>query len=373
LADVPVANRLLLLLVLFTANSIAADISNPRSLMFVGDRSENLIDVISLSDEKVVHRIETSIHPDHIIATPFAPILIYTDTAAKKIVFYDLEKQRESKVLDLPIVPRHVVLDTTGSKIGISDDIDGGFVLIHAYGKTIDIVLDDFPAAADVLFDPNDIDIYYSNLDAGSIGLLDTNVLETYEIQVTDEPGQLLTPPSRSLDGRYIYAGNTSTGEVYSLNAFSRVIFKTFIVGGTPARPYTTPEGVFLYMMDEDSGRLLTVEQQDFETHADIKLEQGVNQVAVGRFDRLNLFLSTSNRRWYIYDNVKKAVTISGEFNGTPIRALGSADGKLAYVAFDTSAQVAVVNLEKQSLKYVAATNNGSGAFTVGLSNNVCH
>ena len=126
-------------------------------------------------------------------------------------------------------------------------------------------------------------------------------------------------------------------------------------------------------MMDEDSGRLLTVEQQNFATHADIKLEQGVDQVAVGRFDRLNLFLSTSNKRWYIYDNVEKAVTISGEFNGTPIRALGSADGKLAYVAFDTSAQIAVVNLEKQSLKYIAATNNGSGAFTVGLSNNVCH
>ena len=104
-----VANRLvllpILLLVLVAANSLAADISNPRSLMFVGDRSENLIDVISLNDEKVVHRIETSIHPDHIVATPFAPILIYTDTAAKKVVFYDLENQRESKVLDLPIVP----------------------------------------------------------------------------------------------------------------------------------------------------------------------------------------------------------------------------------------------------------------------------
>jgi hypothetical protein len=373
LPDVALANRLLFVLLLIASSSLAADISNPRSLMFVADRSENFIDVISLDDEEVVKRIETSVHPDHIVATPFAPILIYTNTLAKKIVFYDLDKQRESKILDLPIVPRHVVLDTTGSKIGISDDVDGGFVLIHAYGKTIDIVLEDFPPTSDVLFDPNDIDIYYSNLNTGSIGLLDTNVLETFEIPVTDSPDQKLTPPSRSLDGRYIYVGNTATGEVYSLNAYSRVIFKTFEIGGTPARPYTTPEGVFLYMMDEDSGRLIAVEQQNFTTHIDIKMEQGIDLVTVGRFDRLNLFLSTANKRWYIYDNVKKAVTSSGSFDGTPIRALGSADGKLAYVAFDSYAGIAVVNLEKQSLKYIAATDNGSGAFTIGLSNNVCH
>jgi len=61
----------------------AVDISNPTKLMFVGDRTDNLIDVISLGDDEVVYRIETSIHPDHIIVTPFAPILIYTNTAGR--------------------------------------------------------------------------------------------------------------------------------------------------------------------------------------------------------------------------------------------------------------------------------------------------
>jgi len=52
---------------------------------------------------------------------------------------------------------------------------------------------------------------------------------------------------------------------------------------------------------------------------------------------------------------------------------LGSADGKLAYVAFADLAEVAIVDLESQSIRYLPATNNGSGAFTLGLSNNVCH
>jgi DNA-binding beta-propeller fold protein YncE len=271
------------------------------------------------------------------------------------------------------MTPRHVVLDTTGSKIGISDDVDGGFVLIHVYGKTIDISLKDFPPTSDVLFDPNDIDIYYSNQDTGAIGLLDTNTQEIYEISITDGPDQILTPPSRSLDGRYIYVGNTTTGEVYSLNAYSRVVFNTFEIGGTPARPYTSPEGVFLYLMDPDTGRLVMIEQQSFTEFIDLKFEHGANLVTVGRFDRLNLFLSSSNPHWYIFDNVKKAIVASGKFDATPIGALGSADGKIAYVAFDTSAKVALVNLEKQSFEYVDATINGSGAFTVGLSNNVCH
>ena len=56
-----------------------------------------------------------------------------------------------------------------------------------------------------------------------------------------------------------------------------------------------------------------------------------------------------------------------------PVDALGSADGKLAYVALKDSAEIAVVDLEKGAISYIPATNNGSGAFTLGLSNNVCH
>jgi len=365
--------RLLLLFLLAGTQVLAADISNPLTLLFVGDRSDNIIDVVSLDDGAVVHRIETSIRPDHIVVTPFAPILIYADAAAKKVAFYDLNEQRESKIIDLPVSPRHVVLDTTGAKIGISDDVDGGFVLLHAYTRDIEFALEEFPATADVLFDPNDVDIYYSNQATGSLGLLDINTQQTYEMALVDEPGQQLSPPSRSIDGRYIYVANVSTGEVYSLNAYSRVIFNTFDVGGVPARPYTTPEGAFLYMMDQERGRLVALEQHGFERYVDTTFATGVDLVAVGRFDRMNVFLSTANRRWYIFDNVVKAVIKSGSFEGTPSGALGAADGKTAYVSFADLASVAAIDLENQTLEYIPATNNGSGAFTVGLSNNVCH
>jgi 2-polyprenyl-3-methyl-5-hydroxy-6-metoxy-1,4-benzoquinol methylase len=56
-----------------------------------------------------------------------------------------------------------------------------------------------------------------------------------------------------------------------------------------------------------------------------------------------------------------------------PIGALGAADGKLAYVAFRDEAFVAAIDLERQSIHYIKATDSGSSAFTVGLSNNVCH
>ncbi len=358
---------------LVAATVHAADISDPTRFMFVADRNENLIDVISLDDAKVVHRIETSIHPDHIIATPFAPILMYTDVAARKAVFFDLKTKVETNTIELPITPRHVVLDTTGAKVGISDDIDGGFVLIHAYKKDIEFAIEDFPATRDVLFDPNDVDIYYSNQANGSIGLLDMNTRRTYEMPIVEKGEAALSSPSRSLDARYIYVANISAGEVYSLNAYSQVIFNTFDFGGTPARPYTTPQGAFLYMMDEASGRFVSVEQNRFTEYANTSFDKGVDLVTVGRFDRMNLFLSTSHKHWYIFDNVKKEVIADGIFNGTPIAALGSADGKMAYVAFADAAEVAVVNLEDESVKYVAATQNGSGAFTVGLSNNVCH
>jgi len=341
--------------------------------MFVGDRSEDVIDVVSLDDNEVVYRIETSIHPDHIIATPFAPILMYADSSTKQAVFYDLHKRSEFAPIDLPVVPRHVVLDTTGAKIAVTDDVDGGFVLLHAYKKAVEFVLEDFPATGDVLFDPNDVDIYFSDQASGSLSMLDVNTKQIFSMQLTDGEGQLLSSPSRSLDARYVYVANVTTGEVYSLNAYSRIIFNTFEIGGKAARPYTTPQGAFLYMMDASSGRFVSVEQRGFTEFANVSIGHPVDLVVVGRFDRMNLLASIEDERWSIFDNVSQKVVATGRFDGKPIEALGSADGKYAYVAFADATEVAIVDLEHQALSYSAATDNGSSAFTVGISNNVCH
>ncbi len=362
-----------LILLLSSVAAYGVDISDPKQFMFVGDRSDNVIDVISLDDNEVVFRIETSIHPDHIVATPFAPILMYADSGKKQVVFYDLKKRIEFEPVDLSVTPRHVVLDTTGAKIAITDEIDGGFVLLHAYKMGVEFVIEDFPATGDVLFDPNDVDVYFSDQASGSLSMLDINTRRIFDMQLTDVAGQVLSAPSRSLDARYVYVSNITTGEVYSLNAYSRIIFNTFEIGGKAARPYTTPQGAFLYMMDESSGRFVSVEQRGFTEFADVSFDHSVDLVVVGRFDRMNLLTSTSDNRWSIFDNVTKKIAATGNFTGQPIEALGSADGRYAFVAFADVAEVAIVDLENLTVAYAAATDNGSAAFTVGLSNNVCH
>lgn len=366
-------------LLLFAALSLIAldasadvDISNPLKLMFVADREKPIIDVVDLEQGKAVYRIETQWPVDGVVVAPYAPLLAYTSIANKAVVIYDLRAKKVGKVVDLPIVPRHMVLDTTGAKIGLTDSEQGGFALLNFYAGSVLFTLPDFPPTTDVLFDPNDIDIYYSNARKGSIGLIDTNLEETVEIELT-EPNQKLSSPSRSLDARYVYVANDTTGEVYSLNAFSKVIYKTFAVGDRPARPYTTPEGSFLYMMDKDSGRFMSIEQYQFQPFADTKVGSGIDLVTVGRFDRMNLLASTENKNFYIYDNVRNAVVGSGEFHYTPLDSRGAADGKTAYVAFRDGPEVAMVDMESQKVRYVAATETGAGAFTIGLSNNVCH
>ena len=55
------------------------DISNPQRLMFVADAEDPVIDVIDLVENEVVFRIETEERVDDMVATPFAPVLIYTN------------------------------------------------------------------------------------------------------------------------------------------------------------------------------------------------------------------------------------------------------------------------------------------------------
>ena len=349
------------------------DISNPQRLMFVADADDPIIDVIDLQENEVIFRIETKQKVDDLVATPFAPVLIYTNIDKQLVSMYNLETQELAKEVILPIVPRHMVLDTTGSKIGFTDSESGGFVLLSAYGGQVLFTLEDFPPTTDVLFDPNEVDIWYSNDLDGSIGLIDSNVKKTFEIEVTDKPEQMLSSPSRSLDGRYIYAANETTGEVYSVNAFSKIIYKTFNIGTRPVRPYTTPEGVFLYMMDKDSGRFVSIEQHLFTEFDNTVIGEGIDLITVGRFDRLNLLASTENHNFYIYDNNRKAVIEQGKLNFIPLDAQGAADGRRAYLASSDSPEVAIINLEDQQVSYIKAANGRVGAFAIGLSNNVCH
>ncbi len=360
---------------LFLSSSLFAqvDISNPQRLMFVADADDPIIDVIDLQENEVIFRIETKQKVDDLVATPFAPVLIYTNIDQQLVSMYNLETQELAKEVILPMVPRHMVLDTTGSKIGFTDSESGGFVLLSAYGGQVLFALEDFPPTTDVLFDPNEVDIWYSNNLDGSIGLIDSNVKKTFEIEVTDKSEQMLSSPSRSLDGRYIYAANEATGEVYSINAFSKIIYKTFNIGTRPARPYTTPEGVFLYMMDKDSGRFISIEQHLFTEFDNTIIGEGIDLITVGRFDRMNLLASTENHNFYIYDNNRKAVVEQGKLNFIPLDAQGAADGRQAYLASSNSAEVAVINLENQQVSYIKAANGRVGAFAIGLSNNVCH
>ncbi len=115
------------------------------------------------------------------------------------------------------------------------------------------------------------------------------------------------------------------------------------------------------------------VEQGAFKEFADTRFAHGVNAVAVGRFDRYNLFMSTDNPNYSIYDNLGKSTVGEGVFDGQPLAVRGSADGRTAWVVFSDIAEVAMVDLENQAIRYFPATRNGAGAFTLGLSNNVCH
>ncbi len=131
------------------------DISNPRRLMFVADATDNIIDIVDLIDEEVVFRIETKYPIDDLVATPYAPVLVYTNIERRLVSVYDLKSQKLAREIELPIAPRHMVLDTSGTKIGFSDSVDGGFVLFSPYAAAILFTLDDFPPSSDVLFDPN--------------------------------------------------------------------------------------------------------------------------------------------------------------------------------------------------------------------------
>ncbi|QIB64986.1 YncE family protein [Kineobactrum salinum] len=365
--------HVLLWWLVFAMPAGAVDLSNPQRFLFAADKSEPIIDVVDLTEGKVVYRIETDYVADDIVVPPHASLLYYSNVDSRLLVAYDLAKKEVVATLELNMVPRHVVLDSTGSFIGVTDSQSGGFTLISTYNNQIGFELPSLPATGDVLFDPNEIDIYFSDSAAGAIGIIDINNQQVYQIPIEEGKTLSLSSPSRSLDGRYIYVADRATGDVYGINGYSKVIYKTFNIGSSPARPYTTPEGSFLYLLDTANGRFVSYEQHRFTRYDEQNFGSDTDLVSVGRFDRYNLFASSVNGTYFLYDNLTKTQVESGKFNANPMQVFSAADGKTAYVAFGNSSQIASYELESRQLSYIPVTRNGVGAFTLGLSNTVCH
>ncbi len=114
-------------------------------------------------------------------------------------------------------------------------------------------------------------------------------------------------------------------------------------------------------------------QQVDYFNIADTPIIENADLVAVGRFDRYNLFASTKHRDFELFDNARLGAIRSDSFSHTPVDVAGSADGRFAYVAFGDAPRLAIFDLEQQQIEYLEASVNGIGAMSLGLSNNVCH
>lgn len=55
-----------------------------------------------------------------------------------------------------------------------------------------------------------------------------------------------------------------------------------------------------LCLLDTQEGRFVSYEQHQFSQYEDTPLGQGIDLVSTGRFDRFNLFASSSCRNWVL-------------------------------------------------------------------------
>lgn len=62
-----------------------------------------------------------------------------------------------------------------------------------------------------------------------------------------------------------------------------------------------------------------------------VQVAPAFDLITVGRFDRMNLFTSSINKNWYLFDNTQNRVVAGSEFKGAPVAVQASVDGKSLY------------------------------------------
>ncbi|MGY8959609.1 MAG: YVTN family beta-propeller repeat protein, partial [Alphaproteobacteria bacterium] len=356
------ATALFATVLLATAATPAAALSDIDNYVFVPNRSSADVAVIDTRTDKVVATVPVGATPHQVAVSDTLGKMITSNTDDNTISIIDLETLRAVATVTLGNTPEHMEISPDGGILAVGN-IEGGTVSLVSIKENRELRrVTGLHEPHNMTFSPSGKWLYVGNLGADFVSVIDVKLGSVIkEIPVGDpkamaskgaanEEYQGVINVTRTPDGRLGFAAYGEGDSMAVLDLRTKKKIKTLKLGDTPWRAYSTADGRFMIVPNNGDETVSIVSTASLEEVARLKGGADMTGVNTGWFETTAFVLSRGENKAIIIDLT--TMTRVGEIAlpGTPETGVTTPDGKKLYVALSSSNQVAVIDIAKRTL-----------------------
>lgn len=338
--------------------------------MLAAEPGSRAVAIIDVDELKVAGEIQTQWPLDEIAVSRFGNKAYAGHVTQKKISVIDLAVGAVSHVLDVPMAPRHMTVDTR-SGVLMTDSENGGMALVDLSGESVRFYNASVPPAADAIFGATGTVAFYHGETAGEIGAVAMEDGRSLWRIKTPEGGAQV-PLVRSLDGLFVVVVFAERGEIAALDSSSGRPLVLHQLGRGLARPYVSANGRYFLVPDPENSQLHLLSQSNFALVRSLKLDEGTPIAVAGIFDTMGLAVGPTKSFLFDLNARGEAVLQKTTMPGLATDALVTSDGKRAFFAVPDQKTITSINMLTRQTARISLSHSAT-ILAMGSTDTVCH
>lgn len=369
----PVSRRQFIpLLGLFVASAAQANIEtvDMSRAVYVPMSGVPQVCFIDPDGDRIAGVIDVGMVPDQIGLAASVSKLLVTDGTSTRLNIVDVVTSAIITAA-LPFIPREITVDPNGLTAAIADDVTGRIILFDMMRRQIIGIVTGPAPLRDMMFSSDGRALYISGGDDQAIAVVDVKAADVTRRIPTNLTSATLAL-TRSPDGRRLFVQSRG-GDVgvIDLDRGQPVAPIGAPAGSTVAFPSAT--GVFLFIADNQLGKLTVIHEADKSTRTVLNAASGVRTVYTAWFETLALVPSEVDRSLLLYDldTLRPAGTIG--LVAAPGRGAVTPDGRKLYLPLPDAKQVAVFDARKREMLGYVSVPYAPAKVVLAGSYGICH
>jgi gliding motility-associated-like protein len=222
--------------------------------VYVVNNSSNSISVINTGSNKVVTEIPVG-STNQVIVSPDNKLLYVADYGITTNIIRVINANTFAEAASIPLSgqPGGIAINADGSKLYVTNPLDGTVSVIDIATKTITATINVNSQPQGILVSPDGARIYVTNFFSNSVSVINTatNVIESV-ISTPANPDAIAISP----DGSNIYVANYGNGSVTVINTATATVLAIIATGTHPSAVDVSADGAFVYVVNQGANSM---------------------------------------------------------------------------------------------------------------------
>ena len=351
------------------------DLRDPERYAFVPSNSQPNIVAIDLEKGKQTAVIELPHIPGEIVVSKMLGMLFAANPETGTLTPVMLETQQVGPAFDVGVKPDHALLGKE-DQFAVFWSNEGDLVVWDL--KNIEAIYRNsgFQPGAQISFSVNGRGLYIVEGERNQMIVVDLEENKIAKVVPLglDEPSGELSAVTRSMDGGEGYISVTDQNKLLILDLKKLEVKATKATLQGPMRPYSTGDGRYTMVPNRDARMITIMDATSHEVLRNVGVDVTPTEINTGWFDTRAYIMSETDDAIDVIDLDSLSRLASLDLPAPGDKGIVSLDMRTLATAIAEDGKVVLVDAARASVrKTIDVSIANIAGIQVGVSNNICH